>query len=170
MTHLAAITLCLAVAVTSAAAGDNPRARLDWLAGDWTIEGREQSFRETCAWFHERSHLVCNSESQGKSGLRKGVSVISYSDAGGRFVYYHYGSSGVVVAMDVFIGDRALIATAERRTGGDLVREQVWMTPNADGSYEFREETSTNGGPWTVSARFRYIRRGTAEAEGEGRR
>ena len=119
-------------------------------------------------WFEGGSHVVCNSESQGKSGLRKGVSVISYSDPDRRFVYYHYSSSGVAVAMDVFVGDRMLIATAERRSGGDVVREQVWMTPNPDGSYYFREDTSTNGGPWITSTRFRYVRRSKAGAAPEG--
>ena len=169
MKHLAVITLFLAVGATNLVAADNPRPRLEWLIGDWTIEGREQTFRETCTWFHDRSHVVCNSESQGKSGLRKGVSVISYSEAEKQFMYYHYSSSGVTVAMDVFIGDRMLIATAERRRDGDVVREQVWMTPNRDGSYEFREDTSTNGGPWTTGTRFRYVLRSSAKTAPEGR-
>lgn len=158
MIRLAASMTILLVSCVSVAGAESPRDRLGWLIGTWTIEGRESSFTEVCDWFHHRSHVVCNSESRGTSGVRKGVSVISYSDLKKRFLYYHYGSSGVAVEMDVFIEGHSLMATAERLEGDDLVREQVWMTPTPDGSADFREDVSKNGGPWETRTRFRYLR------------
>jgi hypothetical protein len=147
----------------AANAAENPRELLSMIAGDWTVEGREDSFRETCEWFHNRSHLVCTSESRRPAGTSRGVSVFSYSEAKGRFLYYHYGSSGVAVAMDAFLRDGSLFATAERQAGTDLLREQVRMTPRADGTFDFVEEVSTNGGPWKTTTQVHYIRRAPAQ-------
>lgn len=156
---------CVSTGPVGAQAGDGEpkrdaakaREQLAFIVGTWTIEGMEKDFTETCSWYQNRSHVVCNSESTGPSGVQTGVSVFSYSARTGRYAYYHYGSSGVFNAMDVFVGDRSLIATAERVVGPDLVREQVTMARRADGSYDFREETSKNGGPWQLSTSFHYI-------------
>lgn len=150
--------LIVAFSVAAASAEENPRDRLAMAVGDWTIEGREKTFREVCEWFHDRSHVVCNSESRGPKGVKKGVTVFSYSDAEGRYSYYHYSSSGVAVAQDIFFQGQTLISTVEHKRGRDVVREQVWLTPQGDGAMEFREQVSTNGGPWEQTALFRYVR------------
>jgi hypothetical protein len=151
------VVLILTLQSGIAAAAESPRELLSMMVGTWTQEGREDTFTETCAWFHNRSHVVCNSESRRASGTSRGVSVFSYSDEKQRFVYYHYGSSGVAVEMDVFLRDGGLYATAERQSGADVTREQVSMTPRTDGSFDFVEESSTNAGPWKTTARVRYI-------------
>ena len=148
------LSLTLTIAV---AAEENPRDRLSMVVGDWTIAGREETFREVCEWFHNKSHVVCNSENRGPKGTRKGVSVFSYSDVDGRYSYFHYGSSGVAVAQDIFFQGDTMISTVEHRRGRDIVREQVWLTPQADGTVEFREEVSTNGGPWEKTTLVRYV-------------
>lgn len=153
------------VLVAVSAFAEHPRERLSMLVGDWTLEGREDSFREVCDWYHQQSHVVCTSESSGPKGIRKGVSVFSYSDASGRYSYYHYGSSGVAVAQRIFFQGNTLISTVELEKEGGVVREQVWVTPLADGSMDFREEVSTNGGPWEPSVRMRYIRRTGGKGE-----
>ena len=148
-----------------AARGEDVRERLQMLEGDWTLEGREATFRETCAWFPRRSHMVCNSESHGKSGVRNGVSVMSYADEKQRFVYYHYGSSGVVQALDLFLEEGVLRATGERLVGTDLIRTQVSMVRRADGSFDFHEQESKNAGPWESTARLHYVRRSAPTAD-----
>jgi hypothetical protein len=159
MTRVLLIFAFAAAFATPLFSADSPRDRLGMLIGDWTIEGREDSFREVCDWFHANAHVVCNSESRGPKGLRKGVSVFSYDDATGRYAYYHYGSSGVAVAQRVFFQGPVMVSTVELEKGTDVVREHVWVTPLADGSLEFREEASKNGGPWEQTVRFRYVRR-----------
>lgn len=159
MIRFAICLIVLLAALPQANGADHPRERLDMIIGDWTIEGREGSFSEVCQWFHNRSHVVCNSESKSNSGVSRGVSVFSYSETKERFVYYHYGSSGVAEGMDVFTDGRSLLATAERQAGSDLVREQVWMTPRPDGTFDFRIDVSKNGAPWETTTRFHYVRR-----------
>lgn len=151
--------------LAASAFAEDPRERLSMLVGDWTIEGRQDSFREVCEWYHKQSHVVCSSESSGPKGIRKGVSVFSYSEATGRYAYYHYGSSGVAVAQRIFFQGNTMISTVELEKGPETVREQVWLTPLADGSMEFREEASKNGGPWEPTVRFRYIRRGPVKGD-----
>lgn len=136
---------------------DNPRERLSFLIGEWTIEGREDSLRDTCAWFHNRSHVLCTAETRAASGLKKSVSVFSYSEELGHYLYYHYGSSGVVAAQAAFFVGETLTTTSERRDGRDVVREQVWVVPRTDGSFDLHEDVSRNGGPWTTTVRVRYV-------------
>lgn len=152
------ITIALVASSASVSAAE-PRERLAFLVGDWTIEGREASFREVCEWFPGRSHVVCNSESRRDTGTSRGVSVLSYSDEKKRHVYYHYGSSGAVSVMDIFTDGNSLVATGQKIVGADVIREQVWMTPRGDDRFEFREQTSTNGGAWETTAHFTYVRR-----------
>lgn len=168
--------LTMACAIASAALADEPpgvppqakaapapdaarlaRDKLGFLVRAWTVEGKEDTFTETCDWFHDRSHVVCNSETVTPEKISKGVSVFSWSAQTGRYLYYHYGSSGVAVEMDVFLVDGGLMATYEREVGRDLVREHVWMMPRPDGSFDFREDDSVNGGPWKTVAQFHYI-------------
>lgn len=150
----------LLLAVASVAQGaESPRERLQMIEGHWTIEGREKTFNERCTWFADRSHMVCNSESRGKSGtVRRGVSVMSYSDDTRRFLYYHYGNSGVVQALDLFVENGVLMATGERSADGALIRTQVRMSPRVDGSFDFLEHESKNAGPWEKTAEVHYIR------------
>lgn len=152
------------------AAVDNPRERLSFLIGEWTIEGRENSLRDTCEWFHNRSHVLCTADTRTASGLKKSVSVFSYSEDLGHYLYYHYGSSGVVAGQAAFFVDQTLTTTSERKEGRDIVREQVWVIPRADGSFDLHEDVSRNGGPWTTTVRVHYvpINRKTAE-QGESR-
>jgi hypothetical protein len=158
MRRLGSCLLLLLAFCSPAFAADDPREALSFLEGTWTVEGREAAFTETCSWFHAKSHLVCDSESRRPPKTSRGVSVFSYAEEKKRFLYYHYGSSGVAVAMDVFLRDGKLYATAERENGADLTREQVTVTPRPDGSFDFVEEISTNAGPWTVSTRVHYVR------------
>ena len=160
---LMAAAMALSGRLTAQAAGDPQesaaREQLAFIVGTWTVEGMEETMTERCEWFQNRSHVVCNTEIAAPSGVRKSVSVLSYSARRGRHAYYHYSSSGVVNEMDAFVADGTLLATAERQVGPDLVREQVRMTPRDDGSYDFKEETSTNGGPWTTTTSIRYLRK-----------
>lgn len=157
---LAAFTVASRAAADEAVASAEVAARekLAFIVGAWTIEGMEDTFNETCEWFHNRSHVVCNSEERSTDGVSRGVSVFSWSPRLGRYLYYHYGSSGAAHALDVFIVDRTLRATRERRVSNDLIREQVLMAPRPDGGFDFLEEVSTNGSPWTESVRLRYVR------------
>jgi hypothetical protein len=153
------ILLLFAAIAATASAADDPKEKLSRFVGDWTLEGREATFRETCEWFHNRSHVVCNSESKRAAGVGRGVSVFSYSESKKRLVYYHYGSSGVVAEMDVFFVGDVFHATGERRDGADVIREQVRITWLPDGTFDFQEEASTNGGAWKPTVRVHYIPR-----------
>lgn len=155
MVFLLAISATSSHAQPAPESAPKPVEMLAFLIGDWTIEGQESTFSETCAWFRNRSHVVCQSRTPKSSG----VSVLSYASEKQRLVYYHYGSSGAAVAMDVFTDGRTLIGTREVLLSGDLVREQVWMTPRDADHFVFREQTSKNGGPWQTTTEFVYARR-----------
>lgn len=61
--------------------------------------------------------------------------------------------------MDVFTDGKSLIATRETVRDGDVAREQVSMIPLDHNRFTFREQTSTNGGPWVTATTFTYVRK-----------
>lgn len=139
-------------------ASDGPLSNLSFLIGEWTVEGKK-GLTERCEWFTNQSHIVCTVR---VNDTVTGVSVFSHEASTGRYAYYHYGKSGVVAAMDIFPGERSLVATAERKVGSDLVREEVRITPRGHG-FDFLEVTSKNGGPWVTASAFRYISTSTPD-------
>src|SRR5687768_3879360 len=65
------------------------RARLEMFVGSWTVLGQEDSFSETCEWYHNKSFVVCNSEERQPHGMFKGVSILGYSELAGTYTYYN---------------------------------------------------------------------------------
>ena len=51
---------------------------------------------------------------------------------------------------------------AKRGQGG---REVALTQPRGDDRFEFREQTSTNGGAWETTANFTYVRRAAVKEE-----
>jgi hypothetical protein len=156
---LAALLLMALCSFVQAEEPAKARARLGVIVGSWTIEGMEKAFSETCAWYDGNSHVVCTSEEKEGDRVSRGVSVLSYSEHAGTYAYYHYGSSGFARYLTGFHVDGNWLFTGERRTSsGDTVRSQVRMSPMGE-AFGFKEERSTNGGPWQTVAEFKYVRR-----------
>jgi hypothetical protein len=134
-------------------------ARLGTIVGDWTIAGQEATVRETCEWYRNRSFVVCTSTDSSDGSMSQ--SILGYSAAEGRFTYHNFGSGGTSNSRVGYPhGENGLVYTLERRTSAGVVRTTTFLTPQSDGRFHFREERSVNGGPWSESANFYYVRRG----------
>lgn len=156
----------LSMALQAPAAGVHPpevEARLAAIVGDWTIAGQEATFRETCEWYRRRSFVVCTSTDSSDGSMSQ--SILGYSAAEGRFTYYNFASGGGSNARSGYPhGENGIVYTLERRTAAGVVRTTTVLTPQPDGRFHFREERSVNGGPWTETASFHYVRRNAAQA------
>ncbi len=133
--------------------------KLSALAGKWTIKGMEDRVLEICEMYEGQYFMVCNSEVKTKAGgLSKGVSVFGYSEDLKSHTYYHYGSTGYSQLLTGNVDDAGnLHLSGEETRNGKLVKTRVVMTKISEG-YDFKEETSTDNGPWKVATAITYLR------------
>ena len=133
--------------------------KLAALVGRWTIQGMEDRYLEICDMYTGGYFLVCNSEIKTKSGgLNKGVSIMGYSTEAKDITYYHYGSTGASRTLRGRIDeDGSLYFEGEETIKGKLTKTRVAMKRVGE-NYDFKEETSTDGAPWTISTSIVYIR------------
>jgi hypothetical protein len=133
-------------------------ARLAPLIGDWTVAGKEATYRDTCVWFGDRAFVVCSLDS--KANGEKVQAVLGYSKARERFTYLNYASDGTSrYELGFPQGERGIVFTDERMTPKGLARVTTYTEPQADGRVRFRQEMSINGGPWQPSGEVYYVRR-----------
>lgn len=162
--------LIVTLLAASAPAGDSSvhppevEARLAPLVADWTIAGEESTYRENCEWYRNRSFVVCTSSDSGDGSMSQ--SILGYSAIESRFTYHNFGSGGTSNSRWGYpLGDRGLVYTLERKNSAGHVRVTTYVMPQDDGRIHFREERSTNGGPWTETANFYYVKRVAAKGE-----
>ena len=153
------LLLCFSANQSVAQASPIEHGKLNALTGRWTIEGMEDRYLEICEMYQGEFFMVCNTEFKTKSGaINKSVSIIGYGAAPGTITYYHYGSKGESQTLKGTIDTNGnLYFEGEETVDGKLTRNRVYMTPVGD-NYNFREETSVDGGPFSNSAEFVYVR------------
>ena len=133
---------------------------LQTLAGRWTLQGLEDRFLEICEVYPGGYFLVCNAEFKLKSGaLSKSVSILGYSVEDGHSTYYHYGSRGESQTLT----GRIDLSGNFHFEGVDIIdgkpaNLRISMTKGEGQNYNFKEETSIDGGPWETTAELVYIR------------
>ena len=152
------------VAGSAAPASVHPpeiEARLAIGVGDWTLEGMEQTYRETCAWYHRRSFVVCNTTEIEDGETRHSVSVLGYSSRTKSFSYLNYGDAGTSRTETGHpTADGGLVYLRERTTDAGVSHYRSRIIPIA-GSRDFRfeQEKSDNGGPWQPTVKLKYVLR-----------
>ena len=164
MQYVKVLVLFLLIGITNELFAQTPEPSKEHklignLAGRWTLQGMEDRYLEICDIYEGGFFLVCNTEYKTKSGkLNKSVSVIGYSMEGKHITYYHYGSAGESQILKGGVDDNAnFYFEGEEVKDSKLTKTRVSMTRSGE-NYNFKEETSTDNGPWTKSAEFIYVR------------
>ena len=156
------LLIATAIAQSGVASGVHPpevEQRLSFIVNDWTIEGMESSYRETCRWYRQRSFVVCDTIDRSEGAPSHSVSILGWSAATSNYTYHHYGDSGRSRSETCFANDlEGLTCLGERRTDAGLVQSRSHLWP-VEGGAAFRNERSTNGGPWTETVRLKYVPR-----------
>lgn len=156
--------LLLAAALFQSAAptGVHPHEverQLAFLVNDWTIEGLEASYRETCRWYHQRSFVVCETTDRSEGEPAHSVSILGWSAAANHYTYHHYSQSGRSRSETCFANEQqGLTCLGERRTETGLIQSRSHIWP-VEGGAAFRNERSLNGGPWTETVSLKYVPR-----------
>ena len=152
--------LALSLLAVSAAA-QTPRrtpgpehARLEALAGRWTISGESGGDRftrtETCEWFAGGFHLICQSQVAGAIGAVKGQSIIGYDSGENTYTFYFISSAGTSIFMRGTVTGQVWTWNGELRVGGELMKARTTITDQSPTSYTFKMEGSFKGGPWIL--------------------
>lgn len=151
-----ALTLCfsdLAVANEKTDPGDLP----DFFAGTWTVEGRENSFRETCKWLSANSFLICNGTDVENGKAANWLTLLGYSHAEKMYNFTAFDGGGGKATFSGWIRGDNWVFTSEQFIHGEASRLQITITPTSDG-YVLQEEESVNGGPWKKTVTEKHLR------------
>jgi hypothetical protein len=137
-----------------------PHERLGMFEGTWTTADStsEDGFREHCAWLSEgRRHMVCKSRWNTPSGPREGLSVFSYDNATGDYVYNGFRAGGSHVIQRGSQQGGRWHFHSERGNGADRLRSRITIEPT-DSGFTFLSETSKGDEPFRAGARVEYVR------------
>ncbi|MFT3806820.1 hypothetical protein [Arenimonas sp.] len=161
MKVLAAV-MAIGLALTqSAAASDakpvDPGDLPEFFAGTWTVEGLEDSFRETCEWLSPNSFLICRGTDSDPKNPGQWITLLGYSHAEKMYNFTAFDGGGGKAVFSGWLRDDVWIFTSEQFLHGKMSRLQVTITPTKDG-YILREEESVNGGPWKVTLEEKHVR------------
>ena len=153
----AVVTLSAAVAPAQDKSRPAGYDKLQMFVGTWTIEGREDRYREKCDWFEGRFMIVCNTESKGRDGgVTKSMSFIGYLPEEDVVTYHGFNSRGRNETQRGGFKGTTFWVEGEARDGGKKVKSRVTITPKADGTFTLLAESSTDGGPWVADGTFVY--------------
>jgi len=149
--------LALQPALMAGAHPPEVEERLAFLVNDWTIEGSEAGYRETCRWYHQRSFVVCETVDRTDGAPVHSVSILGWSAATKNYTYHHYAQNGRSRSETCFANDlQGLTCLGERRTEAGLVQSRSHIWP-VEGGAAFRNERSVNGGAWSETVRLKYV-------------
>lgn len=161
MRQLIVALVCVSSAA-AAQAGVHPaevEQRLSFIVNDWTIEGAEATYRETCEWYADRSFVVCNTVDRDGGTPAHSVSILGWSAAAHNYTYHHYGQNGRSRSETCFANEQGgLTCLGHRRDGPKLIESRSYIWPVAGGA-AFRNERSEDGGPWKETVRLKYVPR-----------
>jgi hypothetical protein len=129
-------------------------ARLESLAGRWTIEGEAGGERftrtENCEWFAGGFHLICRSDVAGAADGVKGQSIIGYDADEKAYTFYFISSTGTAVSMRGSVSGKVWTWIGDLHVRGGLMKARTTITDQSPTSYTFTMEGSFADGPWIV--------------------
>jgi len=157
ITTLAVVMALFQGSAASAPDGIDPGDLPDFFAGSWTIEGREDTFRETCEWLSPNSFLVCRGADTDPESPSKWITLLGYSHAEKTYNFTAFDDGGGKSVLSGWLRGGVWVFTTEQVIDNETSRLQVTITPTSDG-YVLREEQSVNGGPWKASLEEKHVR------------
>lgn len=148
---------------TSALRAQAPRAEADPLAdivGTWqsdTVGGT--SALSVCDWSPQERGVICEQTISTRGGVEHALSVF-LPDSTGRYSYYGiYRSGHDASATTLEIAGHVWVYGGRARAADGLYHRTVNDFSARNGSYVWRQESSTDGVRWTVQRQGRASRR-----------
>ena len=157
------LPVIVGIFVMSAAQAQSGRAAgydlLENFVGRWTIKGREDTYSETCAWFHGRFHVVCNTQIRRADGTTAhSMSILGYLPNENTYTYHGIGSLGRNEIQRGEFRDRTFVATRESVANGKRTVHRVRMGPFGGREVGFVSDEAVADGPWSNERSFTYVK------------
>ncbi len=154
---LLALALVAPIASAQTKSQGDPRQKLSMFVGTWTVEGSENTYRETCEWLTRESFVVCRAEDTNPKERDISLSIMGYSPEDQAYTYANFNGSGSSRTLYAWVHGEKWVFTGARDRPAKFARWQVTITPNARG-FHFRQEVSVNGAAWATNYETQYIR------------
>jgi hypothetical protein len=142
------------IAATSA---PDPREKLGFFAGEWTVKGSEATYTEKCEWLSKESFLVCKAQDTDPKDPGTSISIFGYSPEDQTYTYAGFDSSGGSRNLRGWFNGKFWVFTGQRERGTTSPRWQITITPTEAG-FHFRQDISQNGAAWATSIEMDYLR------------
>lgn len=136
-----------------------PHPDLEAIVGRWTIADLPPgaTYTTSCERFPGGYQVVCRSESRNNEGqLVQGMNIIAFSPSGGDYQYLGMSSSGRLELLRGTFTAGKLVLTGTTGTGATAVQTRVTIAPTKE-RIEITQEYREEHGPWTESAKVRYV-------------
>src|SRR6187431_1242047 len=128
--------------------------RLEFIRGQWTVEGLDSMYIEACEWI-QGGHMQCVSAYKELEAFDKSFAYFTWSpDDQAYFFYGIYGNGISRMLRGQWMEDRFVFEGTQKREGKQYLTK-ITFTPGTEG-ITLLEESSIDGGPWQVSATFAY--------------
>lgn len=122
----------------AATSGPDPREKLGFFAGGWTVKGSEATYTEKCEWLSKKkSFLVCKAEDTDPRDPGTSISIFGYSPEDQAYAYAGFNSSGGTRNLRGCFNGRFWVFTRQRERGTTSPRWQITITPTEAG-FHFR--------------------------------
>ena len=154
-----ALALAMLLLALPAFAEEPPRhegyAPLEALVGSWTVAGREDTYRETCDWYHGKRHIVCHTESKREDGSTShSISILSFIPDQG-YVYTGISSNGRYETHKDGTFKDGILEYVDRSSKG-LTRTR--LGPLGGPRVPINVHTSPDGDKWEQAVSSEYVR------------
>lgn len=136
---------------------NDPYSKLAFFEGQWTVEGQESTYLETCEWFQSRRFLICKAQDKDGGAPSWTMSIFGYSADKQAYTHTLFGASGSIRTIHGWLEGTTWTFTGEGQAGSQTKRTQVTIRPT-DKGFVFRQDVSTNGAAWKRAAEFTYVR------------
>jgi len=128
--------------------------RLEFIRGQWTVEGLDSRYIEVCEW-NRGGHMQFLTAYQELDAFDKSFAYFTWSpDDQAYFFYGIYGNGLSRMLRGKWKEDQFVFEGTQMRSGKQI-HSRITFTPGAAG-ITLQEESSIDEGPWQVSATFTY--------------
>lgn len=171
---LLVVLFTCAMALQAQAPGTPPKPgpehkRLGVFVGKWSGAGEmkpgpwgpggKMSWTETCAWFAGGFSVVCHADLKGPMGDSKGLFILGYNADDKEYVYFGIESAmGNPETSKGTVQGNTWSWTGEGKMGGKMVKSKFTIVEQSKDAFTFHNESSVDGGPWSVTEEGKYAR------------
>jgi len=112
--------------------------------------GGRMSLTQTCEWFTGGFSVVCHTETLGRTGVLKTLTVLTYDQEEKVYRFYEFNSAGWSNSAKGTLDGDTWTFEGESKMGGKLVKSRSTIKLPSPDSGTMKSEMSVDGGPWTL--------------------